>query len=112
MQDVTEVGAEFVRALAAGDANAAHQLLTSPLASDVAASDLLAEFEALADELGGVTGIGEPMVILTEWPDMSEGDRAMVYVPLEGDMFSEAVTLKVSEIDNMLRVSSVEWGRP
>lgn len=112
MGDVTEVGAEFVGALAAGDANSAHQLLTSQLASDVAASDLLAEFEALADELGGVTGIGQAMVILTEWPDMAKEDRAMVYVPVEGDMFSEAVTLTLSEVDNTLRVSSVEWGRP
>lgn len=112
MQDVIKVGAEFVRMLSSGDADAAHELLASPLTSEVSAADLLAEFEVLAEELGGVTGIGEPMVILTEWPDMSEGDRAMVYVPLEGDMFSEAVTLKVSEVDNVLRVSSIEWGRP
>lgn len=112
MQDVTEVSTEFVRALAAGDADAAHALLTPQLASEVAGSALLAEFDGLVDELGGVTGIGPAMVILTEWPDMSEGDRAMVYVPIEGDMFSEAVTLKVSETDNNLRVSSIEWGRP
>lgn len=112
MQDVIEVGTEFVRALAAGDATAAHEKLTGQLASDVTAADLLAEFEALAEDLGGVTGIGQAMVILTEWPGMSEDDRAMVYVPIEGDTFSEAVTLKVSEIDNNFLVSSIEWGRP
>ena len=112
MQEVIEVGADFVRALADGDANTAHGLLTSQLASNLAAGDLLAEFGALAEDLGGVTGIGEPMVILTDWPDMAEGDRAMVYVPIEGDVFSEAVTLTVSEVDSVLRVSSVAWGRP
>ena len=43
---------------------------------------------------------------------MSEDDRAMVYVPIEGDTFSEAVTFKVSEIESNFRVSSIEWGRP
>jgi hypothetical protein len=78
----------------------------------VAATDLSLEFELLAKDMGGVTGIGEPMVILQEWPDMSANDRAMVYVPLEGDVFSEAITVIISQTDDALCISSIEWGRP
>jgi len=110
--EVVNAAATFVRAIAAGDTDAAHKMLSRPLSADVTAPDLLAEFQALADEMGGVTGIGEPMVILEEWPDMTADDRAMVYVPLEGDTFSEAITATVAEIDNALCISSIEWGRP
>ena len=112
MADVMETAAAFVRAIAAGDSDTAHKMLSDQLATDVAASDLSAEFESLAEDMGGVTGIGQPMVILEEWPDMSEEDRAMVYVPLEGDEFSEAITVTISEYDHALRISSIEWGRP
>lgn len=112
MADVIETAAAFVRAIAAGDTDTAHKMLFHQLAVTVAASDLLAQFESLAADMGGVTGIGEPMMILDEWPEMSEEDRAMVYVPLEGDDFSEAITVTVSEYDHALRISSIEWGRP
>lgn len=74
--------------------------------------ELSSQFASLAEDMGGVTGIGQPMVVLEEWPEMSANDRAMVYVPLEGDVFSEALTVKVSEIENVVRISSIEWGRP
>ena len=74
--------------------------------------ELSSQFASLAEDMGGVTGIGQAMVILEEWPEMSEDDRAMVYVPIEGDVFSEAITVRVSEIDNAVRISSIEWGRP
>lgn len=112
MKDVLETAATFVRAIAAGDSDTAYKMLSSQLASDVTASYLLEQFQSLADDMGGVTGVGTPMVILEDWPGMSEGDRAMVYVPLEGDVFSEAVTLTVSEHDESIHISAVEWGRP
>jgi hypothetical protein len=31
---------------------------------------------------------------------------------MTSDDFSEAITVKVSEIDNAVRISSIEWGRP
>lgn len=112
MADIIETAATFVRAIAAGESDTAHKMLFPRLAADVAAADLLAQFESLAEDMGGVTGIGQPMVILEEWPEMTEEDRAMVYVPLEGDVFSEAITLTVSEYDHVLCISSIEWGRP
>lgn len=112
MSTVMETAANFARALNAGDTGAAQKLLSQDLASSVTADELLSSFNALAEDMGGVTGIGQPMVILEEWPDMSANDKAMVYVPLEGDMFSEAITVAVAEQDNTFCISSIEWGRP
>ena len=112
MKDAVEAATAFARAVAAGDAEAAHKMLSHQLAADVAAVELSTQFGALADAMGGVTGIGQAMVILEDWPGMSAEDRAMVYVPLEGDEFSEAVTLTISASDESLRISAIEWGRP
>ena len=87
-------------------------MLSGALGQSVTSGDLSEEFGALADDMGGVTGIGEPMVILEDWPDKAETDIAVVYVPLEGDMFSEAVTVTVAQSDDGLVISNVEWGRP
>ena len=112
MTDEVEFAATFARAIVGGDSIAAHQMLSDDLGVALAAAELSSQFESLTDDMGGVTGIGKPMVILQEWPDMSANDRAMVYVPLEGDVFSEAITVTISEIDDVLCVSSIEWGRP
>ena len=112
MTDPVDFSARFAAALFAGDAENACDFLSDELRGEVAAADLLSQFAALVDDMGGVRGIGQPMVILEEWPGMSEHDRAMVYVPIEGDEFSEAITVKVSEINNAVRISEIEWGRP
>lgn len=112
MTDVVEIAARFARALFVEDIDSAYELLSDELRGEVAAMELSSQFASLAEDMGGVTGIGQPMVILEEWPEMSADDRAMVYVPLEGDDFSEAITVKVSEINNAVRISSIEWGRP
>ena len=112
MTDVVKIAAAFARAIVAGDEITAHEMLSNELGAEVAPTDLSSQFEPLAEDMGGVTGIGQPMVILEEWPEKAADDRAMVYVPLEGDVFSEAITVTVSEIENALRISSIEWGRP
>jgi hypothetical protein len=112
MTGVIEFAANFVHAIANGEAESAHEMLSEALRRATGATDLSGQFELLADDMGGVTGIGEATVILGEWPDMAANDRAMVYVPLEGDAFSEAVTVTVSAIDDGLRISNIEWGRP
>ena len=112
MTDVVDIAAAFALALFAGNVDSAHELLSDELRGEVAAVNLSSQFAALSEDMGGITGIGQPMVILEEWPEMSPEDRAMVYVPLEGDVFSEAITVTVSVINNAVRISKIEWGRP
>ena len=112
MTEEVEIAARFAQSLLAGNADNAYELLSDELRAELAVVDLSSQFTSLAEEMGGVTAIGQPMVILEEWPEMSADDRAMVYVPLEGDEFSEALTVKVSATDSAMRISSIEWGRP
>lgn len=112
MTEEVEIAARFAHALLAGNVDNAYELLSDELRDAVAAVELASQFASLAEDMGGVTAIGQPMVILEEWPEMSADDRAMVYVPLEGDEFSEAITVKVSATDSAMRISSIEWGRP
>lgn len=87
-------------------------MLAVAVGQAVSGSELSAEYSALADDMGGVTGIGEPMIILEDWPDKAADELAVVYVPLEGDVFSEAITVTVARSDDGLLISNVEWGRP
>ncbi len=111
-EHLVEFAATFGKALHDGHFVAAHAMLTPALAGTTSAADLLEEYEVLAEDMGGVTGIGPPAVILEEWPGKGEQDLAMVYIPLEGDMFSEAATVTVAESGSGLCVAGIEWGRP
>ncbi len=112
MSDVVAAAADFVSKIVGGNAEDAYEILSERMAADVAASDLQARFDALSNDMGGVTGVGQPIVILEDWPEKTDDDLSIVYVPLEGDVFSEAITVTVSKEGDALRISSIEWGRP
>ncbi len=108
----TEFAASFVATIVDGHADQAHEMLSATLSKDMSAADLANEFTALSEDMGGVTGIGEPMEVLDDWPGKAANELALVYVPLLGDVYSEAVSVTVAQTDGALRVSGVEWGRP
>lgn len=112
MSRLTKTAARFVGTIVDGDAHTAHAMLVPELACDLSASELTREYDLLAGDMGGVTKIGEPMLILEDWPARSPNELGVVYVPLEGDVYSEAVTVTLCETDNELRISNIEWGRP
>ncbi len=112
MADVLGIASAFAQALDSDNAEAARKLLSAECADLLTTADLLNEYQALAEDMGGVTGIGQPVIVLEEWPGMAADDCAMVYVPLEGDAYSEAINVTVAETDGELRISAVEWGRP
>ena len=49
---------------------------------------------------------------LEEWPGKQAGDLAVVYVALNGDSFSEAVTLTLTQHGEEALIRHLEWGRP
>jgi hypothetical protein len=49
---------------------------------------------------------------LEDWPGKQPGDLAIHYVALNGDGFSEAVTLTVAQYANEVLIGRLEWGRP
>lgn len=107
MTDVAEFARLFARAIVNGNPESAHEKLSHAYQQVTTAADLSEPFDVLAEEMGGVSGIGAPTVILEEWPNMAPTDRAMVYVPLEGDVVSEAVTGTICAIGDGLRISKI-----
>ena len=49
---------------------------------------------------------------LEDWPGKQADDLAVVYVSLNGDGFSEAVTLTLAEYGHEILIRHLEWGRP
>ena len=68
MSRLTEKATAFVAALVDGDASAAHGMLAPALSRDLSVADLSSQFDTLADDMGGVTGVGDAVTILEQWP--------------------------------------------
>jgi hypothetical protein len=49
---------------------------------------------------------------LKNWPSKQLCDFADVYVALNGESFSEAVTLTLAEYNQEILIRQLEWGRP
>ena len=49
---------------------------------------------------------------LEDWPGKQPGDLAVVYVALNGESFSEAVTLTLAQYDEDVLIRQLDWGRP
>ena len=49
---------------------------------------------------------------LMNWPGKQPGDLVDVYVALNGESFSEAVTLTLAEYGQEILIRHLEWGRP
>jgi hypothetical protein len=49
---------------------------------------------------------------LMNWPGKQPGDLADVNVALNGENFSEAVSLTLAEYGHEILIRHLEWGRP
>ena len=111
----SEVAVAFASALVEGDFARAHGLLAPALRERLTPGalreELHAMFEGYAD--GKPTGIEyDEEFSMTEWPDKQPLDIGWAYVSIMGEDFVEAVTVVVAEIDGVLLIRDVEWGRP
>jgi len=65
---------------------------------------------------GGTGSIQVAQVIddftLEDWPGKQADDLAVTYVALNGENFSEAVTLTLAEYGHEILIRHLEWGRP
>ena len=111
LEEAQKVAFAFGHALLARRYEDARTLLAPSDAAIMTAEDLQRGFETFVplDWEGEIMGAD---VILTEWPDRGEDDVALVYVPIAGLVYSEAVTVVVTRTPNGLRVHNVAFGRP
>jgi hypothetical protein len=49
---------------------------------------------------------------LENWPGKQPDDLAVAYVALNGENFSEAVTLTLTAYGREIMIRHMEWGRP
>jgi len=110
-----QIAVAFASALAQGDFERAHALLSPELRTRLSPAILSEELHAMyrgyAD--GEPTGIHyDEQFFMTEWPYKEPRDVGWAYVSIVGEGFVEAVTVIVTEVDGTLLIRTVEWGRP
>jgi hypothetical protein len=49
---------------------------------------------------------------MEEWPGKKPADVGWAYVSVGGDVYSEAVTVVVTREGDLLKIRTVEFGRP
>ena len=109
------VALAFARAVAAGDYDLAHSMLSAPLQAATSARQLEAEFalmieyaECPPENLPDV----EVMEAVNDWPAKQDGDVGWAYVALSNNYYSEAVAVVVAHEDGNSVIRELEWGRP
>ncbi len=110
----TRVAEQFGRAIAEGDFETAHSLLTEgartahpPESMKQAVEDMIAVGNGPITDVDLVSECN-----LEDWPGKQEGDVGYVYVALTGDGFCEAVTVTLTSEAGRIRIRDLEWGRP
>jgi hypothetical protein len=108
------IAQRFGNCLAKGDHAAASALLAEEWQSAMTP-------EAMKSAVASMTAyalapIQEAQVMdaftLEDWPGRRAGDLAVVSVALNGDSFSEAVTLTLAQYGEDVLIRHLEWGRP
>jgi hypothetical protein len=101
---------EFVRALAAGEVDRAHQMLSSGLRAALSPADLERQYEAVVGE--GPAAVVGATSLMDDWPGKVAADLGWVYAAIDCDVYSEAITVVITREDGETRIRQIEWGRP
>jgi hypothetical protein len=110
---------EFAKCLAGGDFEGAHKMLSPELQSEYSAAGLKAKYDRMTAYVGAPSQATEIEVMNTmdEFPGKEGNDLGWAYVSIagphpQGGMWSEAVTVVVTERDGELLIRELVWGRP
>ena len=110
--DIKEVALRFVRALASRDYATAYAMTGRHFQERTTLKHMQAEFEAILPLDWGPTEPIEVGPTMDQWPTKQESDVGWVYVSIAGDVYSEAVSVVVTEESGELAIRDVEFGRP
>ncbi|MFN5118208.1 MAG: hypothetical protein ACK5FE_07195 [Cyanobacteriota bacterium] len=108
------VAQHFGQCIASNDYAAAWALLTKELRASMTPELLKNAVDAMTSYAPGPIREVNVMedFILEDWPGKQASDLAVVYVALNGDSFSEAVTLTMAQYGEDILIRHLEWGRP
>jgi hypothetical protein len=76
------------------------------------AADMQAAFEGIVPTDFGAVGRVEIGETMDDWPGREASDIGWAYVSVGGDVYSEAVTVVVTDEAGSLKVRTAEFGRP
>lgn len=104
----------FAQAVVTGDFAAAHALLSAELQAALQPTDLARDYQAMM----AYTDSAPTEVKLIQVEDMNgwkvkqAGDLGWAYVAIEGEGYSEAVSVIVAQEAGAAVIRWLEWGRP
>jgi hypothetical protein len=109
------VAQRFGDCIAIKDYDAAWTLLSEELRVSLT-SESIKNAVSTMTAYGGTGSIQVAQVMddftLEDWPGKQADDLAVTYVALNGENFSEAVTLTLAEYGQEILIRHLEWGRP
>jgi len=112
LQDAKDTALKFSNFMASRNYSDAYEMTSNVFKENFNLLELQATFEDMIPiDWGEVNPIeiGETMM---EWPAKESSDIAWVYVILGGDVYSEALTLIVTDENGSIKIRDIEFGRP
>lgn len=112
LPDAKETALNFSNVIASRNYSDAYEMTSTSFKEHFSKLKMQEAFEDMVPmDWGDINPIeiGETM---TEWPTKESTDIAWVYVILGGDVYSEALTLIVTNENGILKIRDIEFGRP
>ena len=108
------VAQQFGDCIAIKDYDAAWALLSSELRLSFSPESIKNAATTMTAYGSGWIQVAQVMdeFTLEDWPGKQADDLAVAYVALNGENFSEAVTLTLAEYGHEILIRHLEWGRP
>ena len=105
------VALDFAQALVARDFAGAYAMTSSEYQRRMRIDAMQAALEAMVPVDWDDASVA-PGLTMDTWPDKQPDDVGWVYVSIGGDVYSEAVTVVVTQEGGTMRIRDVEFGRP
>ena len=112
LQDAKDTALKFSNLMSSRNYGDAYEMTSKKFKERFSAKELQSNFEdMIPSDWGDISPIevGETMM---QWPAKEASDIAWVYVILGGDIYSEALTLVVTDEENSIKIRDIEFGRP
>ena len=109
------VSLAFAEAIAAGDYELAHTMLSARLQEATSAAQLADDFNLMTSYADCPPAIRPELLVMegmNDWPDKQEGDVGWAYVAMFNNYYSEAVSVVVSHEQGRNVIREIVWGRP
>jgi hypothetical protein len=74
--------------------------------------DIQHHFESIVPTDWGPIDPLQIVLVMDDWPNKHPSDVEWISIVLGGECYSESITVIVTDDQGVLKVRSVEWGRP